>query len=78
MTGSTVILVLIIMLILGGSGLFDFALVLLLGVITGTYSSIFIAAPLLYILHERARKKGKAVTYRNAAEQEVRPMLQSK
>ncbi len=75
MTGSTVVLVLGIMMIFGGSGLFDFALVLLLGVIKGTYSSVFIAAPLLYLFHERARKKGKTVTYRNAGEQEVRPML---
>jgi len=78
MTVSTVVIVLVIMLIFGGSGLYDFALVLLIGVVKGTYSSLYIASPLLYLLHERARKKGKAITYRNTGEQEVQPMLRSK
>jgi len=77
MTVSTVVIVLVIMLIFGGSGLFDFALVLLIGIVKGTYSSLYVASPLLYLLHERARKKGKAITYRNT-EQDVQPMLRSK
>lgn len=77
MTVSTVVVVLLIMMIFGGSGLFDFALVLFIGIVMGTYSSVFVASPLLYLLHERARKKGKTITYRNT-EQEVQPMLRSK
>lgn len=78
-TVSTVALVLITMLIFGGTGLFDFALVLLMGILLGTYSSIFLAAPLVFIMHERARKKGKAITYRKAGgEQDVRPMLSNR
>ncbi len=45
-TSFTVLIVIASMLLLGGSSLFSFLLALLLGVIVGTYSSIFIAAPL--------------------------------
>lgn len=57
MTVSTVIIVLVVMLVMGGAGLHDFALVLLIGIIKGTYSSSFIAAPILYEIHQHARKK---------------------
>jgi SecD/SecF fusion protein len=51
------------LLIFGGSTLKDFAFALLIGIGSGAYSSIFIAAPLLTILKERepeyARKVGQ-------------------
>ena len=74
-TISTVLIVLCTMLFFGGSGLFDFALVLLIGVFMGTISSIWVAPPIVLMLHDRARKKGKAIVYRNSGEQEVKPML---
>ena len=52
--------------VLGGSTLKDFAFALLIGVTSGAYSSIFIAAPLLTIWKERepeyARRKHQAET----------------
>lgn len=45
----TVILVLIPLTVAGGEVLHDFSLALLLGVIIGTYSSIFLASPLLVV-----------------------------
>jgi SecD/SecF fusion protein len=39
--------------LLGGSSLTDFALALLLGLIIGTYSSAFTAAPLMLVFEER-------------------------
>ncbi|MDF1577625.1 MAG: protein translocase subunit SecD [Desulfobulbales bacterium] len=48
-TSLTTLLVLLALFILGGAVIHDFALVLLLGVLVGTYSSIFIASPLLYV-----------------------------
>ena len=55
------LLPIICLLILGGSTLKDFAFALIVGVISGAYSSIFIAAPLLTISKERepeyARRK---------------------
>lgn len=48
-TSSTLIFVLIAMLLFGGETLFYFVLALLVGVTIGTYSSIFVASPLLYL-----------------------------
>jgi SecD/SecF fusion protein len=49
-TSMTTAMVLISLLIYGGSMIHDFSLALLLGVIVGTFSSIFIASPLLMLL----------------------------
>ncbi|NCN24756.1 protein translocase subunit SecF [Candidatus Berkelbacteria bacterium CG_4_9_14_3_um_filter_39_23] len=51
-TSLTIILVLLAMLVLGGQTLQPFILALLVGMITGTYSSIFIATPLLIYWHK--------------------------
>ncbi len=48
-TSFTVILVLMAILIAGGATLKGFALALLIGIVSGTYSSIFNAAPLLVV-----------------------------
>src|SRR5205807_2947985 len=53
------------LLIFGGATLKDFAFALLVGIASGAYSSIFIAAPLLTIWKERepeyARRKGETI-----------------
>jgi protein-export membrane protein SecD/preprotein translocase SecF subunit len=46
-TSLTVIFTIVAMLLLGGSTIRDFLLVLLVGIISGTYSSIFVASQLL-------------------------------
>jgi preprotein translocase SecF subunit len=46
-TSATVFLTLLPLCIMGGDTLKDFALTLLLGVVVGTYSSIFVASPIL-------------------------------
>jgi preprotein translocase subunit SecF len=46
-TSMTVVFVLLALYLIGGSSIHNFVLVLLAGIITGTYSSIFIASPLL-------------------------------
>ena len=48
-TSLTVLLVLAALLVIGGPVLFDFALALFIGVMVGTYSSIFVASPLIYL-----------------------------
>ena len=53
-TSLTVVLVLIPLAVTGGEVLHDFSLALLWGVIIGTYSSIFVASPLLLLLPGRA------------------------
>lgn len=57
MTSLTVLLVLIPLVAMGGSTLFGFALVMMLGVIFGTLSSLYVATPLMLYFHERREKK---------------------
>ena len=52
-TSLTVVLVLVPLVLLGGEVLHDFSLALLMGVIVGTYSSVFVASPLLVTWHVR-------------------------
>ncbi len=52
-TSLTVILVVLSLFFLGGIVLHDFAFTLLLGILIGTYSSIFIASPIMVILNEK-------------------------
>lgn len=56
-TSLTVILVLFAIYLFGGQSIHNFALVLLIGIGAGTYSSIFIASPLLISWYRSARSK---------------------
>lgn len=51
-TSCTVIIMLVSLFILGPASLKNFVLTLLIGISFGTYSSIFIASPLLYIFYK--------------------------
>ena len=63
MTSLTVFLTILILFIFGGEVTRGFAFAMLIGVITGTYSSIFVAAPLLVDLAKgKALGKTEAVT----------------
>jgi len=53
LTSSTTILAILIMYIFGGEGIHGFAYCLLIGILVGTYSSIFVAAPVLLWLAKR-------------------------
>ncbi|CAN5676026.1 protein translocase subunit SecF [soil metagenome] len=55
-TSLTVVLALLALVFLGSKDTVDFALVLLIGVVAGTYSSILLAAPLLVPLAQRFAK----------------------
>lgn len=57
MTSGITLLVLIPLILLGGSTLFGFALIMAIGVIFGTLSSLFIAAPLMQFFHNRQQRK---------------------
>ncbi len=59
-TSLTVILVLIPLVFFGGEVLHDFSLALLFGVIAGTYSSVFVASPMLVVW--QARTGGRLIT----------------
>jgi SecD/SecF fusion protein len=50
LTSGTTFLVVAILYALGGDGIHDFAFALVVGILVGTYSSIYVAAPVLYWL----------------------------
>jgi preprotein translocase subunit SecF len=56
-TSLTVVLVLIPLVLFGGDVLHDFSIALLMGVIVGTYSSVFVASPILVVWHAKAGGK---------------------
>ena len=58
-TSLTSAMVLLALFVLGGSVIHDFAFVLLTGVIVGTYSSIFIASPVLTLWGEHIKAEVK-------------------
>jgi len=60
MTSLTVFLTILILFIFGGEVTKGFAFAMLIGVITGIYSSIFVAAPILVDLGAGKRKKKEA------------------
>lgn len=58
-TSGTTILVVVVLLVFGGEVLRDFAFALTVGIIVGTYSSIFIATPVLVEWQKRRPRKAK-------------------
>jgi preprotein translocase subunit SecF len=64
-TSLTVVITLLALLLFGGSAISDFVLALLIGIVIGTYSSIFVASPLLVDWQARDdRKHGRIPTAR--------------
>lgn len=57
LTGVTTFLVVMVLYVWGGPGVHLFSFVILIGVMIGTYSSIYIASPLLLILGEGRRSE---------------------
>lgn len=60
LTSGTTLAVLLSLLLLGGSVIRDFTIVLILGVVVGTYSSIFVASPALIEIRKRFGAGGAA------------------
>ncbi|MFO3702682.1 protein translocase subunit SecDF [Staphylococcus felis] len=56
-TVLTVVIVVVALLVLGASSIFNFSLALLIGLVSGVYSSIFIAVPLWGMLKKRELRK---------------------
>ena len=59
LTSLTVFLVVVVLYIFGGEVLRDFAYALLIGLITGTYSSVFVAAPIVVDWENWVQARGR-------------------
>jgi preprotein translocase subunit SecF len=56
LTSLTTLMVVVTLFVLGGGIIHDFAFALIIGVVVGTYSSIYVASPILLAWQNRARK----------------------
>jgi preprotein translocase subunit SecF len=57
LTSTTTLIVVVALFVLGGGVIHDFAFALLIGVFVGTYSSIFVASPILLVWESRFSEK---------------------
>ncbi|MDY6790333.1 MAG: protein translocase subunit SecF [Thermodesulfobacteriota bacterium] len=57
LTSLTTLIVLITLFVLGGGIIHDFAFAMIIGVLVGTYSSIYVASPILLAWQGRGKKK---------------------
>lgn len=64
LTSITTMLVVVSLYVLGGEILRDFAFAMIIGIIVGTYSSIFIASPIFLFLEEFSMKRRKVAKSR--------------
>ena len=59
LTSGTTMIVVVALFVLGGAVIHDFAFAMLIGILAGTYSSIYVASPFLLLWEERTTGKGK-------------------
>ena len=60
LTSVTTLIVVVILFFFGGGVIHDFTFTLIVGIVVGTYSSIFVASPLVILWQQRFPRKGKA------------------
>jgi preprotein translocase SecF subunit len=61
LTGVSTLMVVFILLIFGGQVINDFAFVLFVGIIVGTFSSVYIASPVVYYWQRLSIHRGRAI-----------------
>lgn len=67
MTSGTTLMVLVALVLFGGASIFTFSLVMTIGVLFGTLSSLFISAPIMLYFHNReVEKQEKALALKHA------------
>ena len=59
-TSGTTLIATVALFLLGTGVIIDFSLVFLVGIVVGTYSSIFIATPIFFWWHKGAREKAES------------------
>ncbi len=65
LTSATTLIVIVALFVLGGGVIHDFAFAIMIGVIVGTYSSIFVASPILLIWEGKYSEKIKDKAFLN-------------
>jgi len=78
LTSGTTFIPMLIMFFFGGKGLADFALTICIGVIVGTYSSSFVATPIVYEWMKKKGFKGAEEVTRKTHYRTVEPLIDTK
>ncbi|NUN12734.1 MAG: protein translocase subunit SecF [Myxococcales bacterium] len=78
LTSGTTLLVVISILLLGGGLIQDFALALFVGITVGTYSSIFVASPIIVYLDDYFKRRAAAAKEKDSAATSVAPQTTTK
>ncbi len=60
-TGSSTLIVLVVIFFLGGESIRSFSFAMILGVVIGTFSSLFIGSPIAYAMMHKKRDAGKDI-----------------
>ncbi len=60
MTSGTTLLVLLGLVLFGGEAIFGFAFIMMVGIVVGTLSSLFVASPVMLLLHNREERAERA------------------
>ena len=60
-TGSSTLIVLVVIFFLGGESIRSFSFAMILGVVIGTFSSLFIGSPIAYAMMHKQRDAGKDI-----------------
>lgn len=60
LTGGTTLMALIFLFFLGGTVIHDFAFAMIIGILTGTYSSIYVASPLLIFYEDLTKSRARS------------------
>ncbi|MBI4666184.1 MAG: protein translocase subunit SecF [Nitrospinae bacterium] len=71
LTSGTTMIVVIALFLFGGDVIHDFAFALLVGIVVGTYSSIYVASPIIYYWDEWAKKKAYAPSVEKAKKEKT-------
>ena len=71
MTGSTTLATLLALLVFGGAVIRPFAWVLIFGIVIGTFSSIYVASPLLLWIEKKYPRESEATPHSRAAAQKA-------
>lgn len=74
-TSVTTLFAIVAILIFGGDSLRTFIVTLLVGILAGTYSSVFIATPVVYLLNKNKKNNGLEAMIKNEETTEVKEKI---
>ena len=72
LTSATTIMVVLLLVLFGGDGVYSLSMTLLIGLIVGTYSSVFVASPVLYAMRKEGPSAAEIAEF-TVTEEDIEP-----